>query len=80
MTRQTMRSRLYLRAIDDWKAPFEVAKLLGDNPVKSANVIRKTLLTYVARGLAEHHDGNDTFRATDAGRASMVTSQQSGTP
>ena len=66
------RGRLYLAAIDDWKAAFEVAKLLGDTPVKSANVMRKTLLTYVDRGLAEHHAGNDTFRITELGRTTLA--------
>lgn len=67
----TTRARLYLIAIDDWKAAFEVAKLLGDKPVRSANVIRKQLLVLVGRGLAEHGACNDTFRITDAGRAAL---------
>ena len=70
------RRRLYLHAIDDWKAAFEVAKLLGDKPVKSANVIRKMLFVLVRRGLAEHHVGNDTFRITDAGRVAMSPANQ----
>jgi hypothetical protein len=65
------RGRLYLRCVDDWKAAFEVAKLLGDTPVKSANVIRKQLFVMVASGLVEHHEGNDTFRITEAGRAAL---------
>lgn len=65
MAELTIRAKLYLRCIDDWKAPFEVATLLGDRPPLPTTVVRQYLQTLVANGLAEYHDGNDTFRATD---------------
>lgn len=66
MAKQTIRARLYLSCIHDWKAPFEVARLLGDTPPLPTTVVRHYLLTLVANGLAEYHEGNDTFRVSNA--------------
>ena len=71
--RMNQRGLSYLRAIDDWKAGFEVAAILGGHP--PANIVRSTLFALVGSGYAEHHYGNDTFRITDAGRAALVSSQ-----
>lgn len=60
----TIRAQLYLRCIDDWKAPFEVATLLGDTPPLPTTVVRQYLRTLVTNGLAEYHEGNATFRAS----------------
>lgn len=62
--KMTIRAELYLRCIGDWKAPFEVAALLGDTPPLPTTAVRQYLRTLVANGLAEYHEGNDTFRAS----------------
>lgn len=69
----TIRAKLYLRCIDDWKAPFEVAAMLGDTPPPSTAIVRRMLSRFVSEGHAEHHCGNDTFRVTDIGRAHLTT-------
>lgn len=69
----TIRAQLYLRCIDDWKAPYEVAVLLGDSPALPAKKVRGTLSALVGRGLAEHGKANDTFRVSDAGRAHLAS-------
>jgi hypothetical protein len=63
-TKLAIRAQVYLSCIDDWKAPFEVAMLLGDTPPLPTIVVRHYLLTLVANGLAEYNEGNDTFRAS----------------
>jgi hypothetical protein len=69
----TERARLYLRCIDDWKSAPEVVALLGEVPATPIKTVRATLFAFVGMGLAEHHDGNDTFRVTDAGRALLAS-------
>lgn len=59
----------YLQAIEDWKAPFEVAAIVGTG--KTIKTVSATLHGLVGRGLAEYHRGNNTFRLTDAGRAEL---------
>ena len=59
----------YMQAIEDWKAPFEVAAILGDG--RSTKTVSATLHAFVGRGLAEHHRGNNTFRLTDVGKAEL---------
>lgn len=61
----------YLQAIDDWKAPFEVQKIVGGS--RSIKTVSATLLGLVGRGLAEHGRQNNTFRLTEAGRAELAT-------
>lgn len=63
----------YLQAIEDWKAPYEVAAILGDG--RTVKTVSATLFGLVGRGLAEYGRANNTFRVTDAGRASLETSQ-----
>jgi hypothetical protein len=74
----TIRAQLYLRCIDDWKAPFEVAALLGDTPPPHLGIVRRMLCRLVNGGYAEHHYGNDTFRQTDAGRALLASNAKTG--
>lgn len=54
---------LLLSAISDWKAPYEVAKIV--NYSGEPGVISKTLRKLVADGFAEHHEGNNTYRAIE---------------
>jgi hypothetical protein len=56
----------YLKAIEDWKAPFEVASILGDE--RTLKTVSATLFGLVGRGLAEYSRANHTFKITDAGR------------
>lgn len=67
----TDRARLYLRCIDDWKAPYEIVKLLGDDPPATVNDVSRMLGRLAARGLVYHSLGNNTYRTTDAGRAAL---------
>lgn len=62
----------YLKCIEDWSAAFEVAFRLGDVPRKPVKLVSSTLHRFVGRGLAEHHEGNNTFRLTDAGRTCLT--------
>jgi len=70
----TIRAQSYLRCIDDWKAPFEVAALLGDSPAPSIEIVTRTLRGLVGRGLAAYHPGNNTFAITQTGRAHLASS------
>lgn len=73
--RLTPKALCYLRCIDDWKAPYEVTQLLGENAPRPAILTRATLFALVDGGFAEHGKANDTFRITDAGRAALVSSK-----
>lgn len=64
----------YLQAIDDWKAPFEVARIVGTD--RSLKTVSATLHALVGRGLAEYGRANNTFRLTEAGRSELRLSQQ----
>lgn len=64
----TDRARLYLRCIDDWKAPYEIAALLGDNPPPSVAEVTRMLGRLANRGLVYHSRANNTYRVTIAGR------------
>jgi hypothetical protein len=70
----TIRARLYLRCIEDWKSAPEVVALLGEVPSTPIKTVRSTLFAFVGMGLAEHHDGNDTFRISESGRAALAES------
>jgi DNA-binding MarR family transcriptional regulator len=61
----------YLNAIDDWKAPYEVAEMLGGG--RSLKTVSATLFSLVGRGLAKHSRDNNTFRITDAGRDALTS-------
>lgn len=65
--------QVYLRCIDDWKAPYEVVAMLGELHPRPVKPVRDVLLSFVGRGLANHHSGNDTFRVSDAGRALIAS-------
>jgi hypothetical protein len=67
----TGRARLYLSCIDDWKAPFEIIRLLGDSPPATYNDVRRMLGRLAARGLVDHSPPNNTYRITDEGRAAL---------
>jgi hypothetical protein len=68
----------YLKAIEDWKAPFEVAAILGDD--RTLKTVSATLFALVGRGLAQYSRANNTFRITDAGREALAhPSQDRGT-
>lgn len=70
----TDRARLYLRCIVDWKAPYEIAALLGDTPPPSINDVKRMLGRLAARGLVYHSRANDTYRVTIAGREALSPS------
>jgi hypothetical protein len=56
----------YLEAIDDWKAPFEVAAIIGgDRALEKVSAVLRSL---VRMGLAEYGQANNTFRVTQSGR------------
>jgi hypothetical protein len=59
----------YLKAIDDWKAPFEVAEIVGSGA--ALKTVSATLHGLVGRGLAEYSHANNTFRLTEAGRSEL---------
>ena len=66
--------QVYLRCIDDWKAPYEVVAMLGEMHPRPAKPVRDVLLSFVGRGLANHHKGNDTFRTSEYGRTALAES------
>jgi hypothetical protein len=61
-----MIARGYLIAIDDWKAPFEVAKACG---VKRPVPYLKRL---VNAGWAKYGAANNTYKITEAGRKALA--------
>lgn len=67
----TARARLYLRCIDDWKAPYEIVKLLGDSPPATVRDVKRMLGRLEARGLVYHSRANDTYRVTIEGRQAL---------
>lgn len=71
----------YLKAIEDWKAPFEVAAILGHE--RTEKTVSATLFGLVGRGLAKHGRANNTFKISDAGREELalaLTSPTSNSP
>ena len=77
MAKLSLRAALYLRTIDDWKAPFEVSRLLGDTPPPSSHVVRSVLGRLISRGLAEYGGRDaDTYRVTEAGRLALAQAQE----
>jgi hypothetical protein len=66
----------YLKAIEDWKAPFEVVSILGGD--RTLKTVSATLFGLVGRGLAEYSRPNHTFKITDAGRAELADTSQLG--
>jgi hypothetical protein len=71
-TNLTDRARLYLRCIDDWKAPFEIAELIGDTPPPTHNDVKRMLGRLAARGLVLYSIANNTYRISAEGRAALV--------
>jgi hypothetical protein len=67
----TDRARLYLSCVDDWKAPFEIAKLLGDSPPPSYNDIKRMMGRLAARGLVDYSARNDAYRISEEARAAV---------
>jgi DNA-binding IclR family transcriptional regulator len=72
-TNLTDRARLYLRCIEDWKAPYEIAALLGDKPPPTVSEVKRMLGRLAARGFVYHSRANDTYRVTIAGRNAVGT-------
>jgi hypothetical protein len=70
----TARAHLYLSCINDWKAPYEVAALIGDNPPPTINDVKRMLGRLAARGLVHHSRANNTYCLTIAGRKALVKS------
>jgi helix-turn-helix protein len=68
----------YLEAIDDWKAPFEVAAIVGDD--RALKTVSATLHSLVGRGLAEYGRANNTFRLTRLGREIVNDARTSRKP
>lgn len=75
MEKLTIRARLYLSVIDDWKAPYEIAVLLGDTPPPSTNVVKSVLGRLISRGLVNYGRPNGTYRISEAGRAALAKEQ-----
>lgn len=67
----TGRARLYLRCIEDWKAPYEVAALLGDTPPATVNDVKRMLGRLAARGLVDYSQANNTYRVSIEGRIAL---------
>ncbi len=72
----TSRARLYLRCVDDWKAPYEIVALLGDNPQATINDVNRMLGRLAAKGLVYHSRANNTYRITIDGRAVLAAKQE----
>lgn len=66
------RRRLYLEAVTDWSAPFEVAARIGDTPPPDIRVVKSVLGHLRAIGLVEYGAPNGTYRITDDGRAVLA--------
>jgi hypothetical protein len=69
----TARAGLYLRCIDDWKAPYEIVALLGDTPPATVNDVARMLGRLAARGLVDYSIANNTYRVSDHGRRAQAT-------
>lgn len=67
----TDRAKLYLLAVEDWKAPFEIPALLGDSPPETVRSVQRMLTRLRSRGLVECNAANITYRATDKGLESI---------
>ena len=65
-----------LCAIDDWKAPFEVVKILYPTRKRVFQrervAIERSLNSLHRRGLADYGKPNNTYKITDAGRAALA--------
>ena len=61
----------YLKAVEDWQAPFEVHRTLGGR--RTVKTVAATLGALEGVGLVERHDGNNTFRLTEAGKAELAS-------
>ena len=72
----TDRARLYLSTVDDWKADYEIAGLLGDTPPPSNVVVRSMMGRLIGRGWVKYGKANDTYRITEEGRSAI--SKESG--
>lgn len=71
----TKAQRDYLRAMPDWSAVHEIRQRLGRVLTESGrcyDTIARMASRLVDAGLAEHHDGNRTWRITPAGRAALA--------
>ena len=72
----TQQEHSALCAVADWKAVYEVAAALypsGSN-FDTRRKIRQTLDRLLRQKLVEHHDGNDTYRVTNAGHNALASS------
>jgi hypothetical protein len=65
------RSRLYLEACSDWKADWEIVKLMGDTPPMSPRHARPHLGRLIVAGFLTWNSGNNTYCITDEGRAAL---------
>lgn len=71
MGKLSVRTKLYLSTIDEWKAPYEVATLLGDNPPPSINAMKSVLGRLISRGLVQYSSTNGVYRITPSGRLAL---------
>jgi hypothetical protein len=67
----SLRTRLYLEAVADWKAAYEVAALLGDDPPLKHTAIKSVLGRYIGAGLVQWSGQNATYKLTPAGVAAL---------
>lgn len=70
--RLTEAQRNTLRHCLDWSADWEVSARRNVANVLARRT-RRVLLVLESLDLVEHHEGNNTFRITDAGRAALRT-------
>lgn len=78
----TQQERSCLAVTTDWIAPFEVAAALYPYPNGASQEERKAvdraLESLRVKGLVKFSDANGTCRITDAGRARIVRSSETG--
>ncbi|MGW9333633.1 hypothetical protein [Bosea sp. NPDC055594] len=71
----TKAQALYLGAIHDWAAPYEVQATLGLMTVKTATV-EKVLKFLVRDGFAKYGATQNTYRITPAGRLALENTDE----
>lgn len=71
MAKLTVRQEQYLRAIQDWTAPCEIASKLGWSPLDGAKTMPH-MGRLVCHGLAEWCGWHLAYRITPAGRAALT--------
>lgn len=66
------RARLYLEAVNDWKADYEVAAALGDDPAPAPRTVRSVLGRLIGRGLVTWSKQQNTYQISPAGRSALA--------